>query len=86
MTSKPTTPTVTVEVVNTYSCGRTSTARETVPAPAEGMTVEDWFQDVVSDYTGDGHECGSHENASYDVEVVEAADAALVGQRWGSEG
>lgn len=80
---------VTVEIANSYACGRVSRATHVLPAPDpardEGEDwLERWFDDVVYDLTGDGHPCGASEDALYEARIV-AGPAALVGQAydWG---
>lgn len=64
--------TVTVLIENGYACGRESTSRVEVPAPAAGQDLDSWWGDEVHDLTGDGHPCGASENAIYEVRVIEA--------------
>lgn len=84
--------TVTVEVSNSYECGRQSEATEVVPAPSPGAgpgtaELEAWFDEVVHDLTGDGHPCGSIEHAYYEATIVAApGQEDLVGATHGWEG
>lgn len=79
--------TVTVEISNTYTCGRESGSTEHVRYPEAGELLEDWWDDVVIPLTGDSHACGSSEHATYEAEIADAPDnPTLVGQSWGGEG
>lgn len=71
------TATVTVEITNTYECGRESEATEVVPAPSPGAGPDTeelaaWFDEVVQPLTGDGHPCGSRDHAYYEAAIVAA--------------
>jgi hypothetical protein len=70
--------TVTVEVSNTYACGRESTRITRVRGPVPGEGLDDWWQDVVHPLTGDGHPCGASEHALYEATVVRADDPELL--------
>lgn len=80
---------VTVEVSNSYACGRESGGLVDVPAPAgtSPAELEVWWEETVYAATGDGHPCGAGEDALYEVEVITAGEpfADLVGQirEWG---
>lgn len=79
---------ITVRFCDTYSCGRESTRTEQVPAPTGDQTTEDWFEDYVYEFTGDGHACGSTDHAVNEATVVAAPTeyADLVGQFYSWEG
>lgn len=75
---------VMVKIENHYECGRNSESIVLVPAPAG--EVGDWWQEVVWDLTGDGHECGEADDALYEASIVAAPGREdLVGQTmsWG---
>lgn len=76
-------PQVTVTVDNAYECGRQSQVTSTVPVPP-GTPDDDWWIEKVPH--GDGHPCGSRDNALYEFEIVASADRPdLIGARfeWG---
>lgn len=59
---------VAVRITNTYECGRMTTSQVAVPVPE--APLEDWWEDEVHALTGDGHPCGSTENALYEAQIV----------------
>jgi hypothetical protein len=61
---------VTVRIANSYACGRVSTSEHEVRGPAEGESVDQWWEVVVFPLTGDGHPCGADEYADYEATVV----------------
>lgn len=62
---------VVVRIENTYVCGRQSVAEVEVPAPESvGLEHEVWWDVVVHQYTGDGHDGGSSEDALYEATIV----------------
>jgi hypothetical protein len=78
---------VTVEVSNTYVCGRQSGGIEYVRYPMRGECLDAWWDEEVSTVTGDGHPCGSSEHALYEAVVLAAPHAPeLVGHSWSWEG
>lgn len=80
--------TVAVEITNTYECGRESVARVVVQQPTNQVELADWWNDVVWDFTGDGHPCGSSEGSVYTARVLNAPTGWewLVGKtmEWGA--
>lgn len=70
---------VAVRVENTYECGRESEAVRYCRPPRPGESLGDWVEDAVQDLGGDGHPCGSRENAIYEFTVLEAPNPTLVG-------
>lgn len=89
---------VTVEVSNTYACGRESGVTVELPAPPAGAAgsaeddgtpwqMREWWEDVVHEHTGDGHPCGSREHALYEATVTDAPGRPeLVGSTYSWEG
>jgi hypothetical protein len=78
---------VTVEVSNTYACGRESGGTEHARYPLPGEDITYWLDNTVLPLAGDGHSCGSSENALYEVEITAAPDAPhLVGMTRDSMG
>lgn len=74
----------TVRVENFYVCGRNSTSTDLVRAPFSGEELEEWWQDVVFDLTGDGHPCGSREDALYEVTIIDSPGSPeLLGEKYG---
>lgn len=67
-----------VHIENTYACGRLSSSVEDVRGPVPGETLDDWWEEVVHPLTGDGHPCGSSEDALYEATVVTVDDPELV--------
>jgi hypothetical protein len=72
--------TVTVRIENVYSCGRVSSSEEQVSAPTGDL--DRWWENVIYPLTGDGHPCGSGEDAVYEATIVKSPDdrPELVGQ------
>lgn len=62
--------TVTVQVTNSYACGRTSDGSGEVECPPPGADMERWWNEEVT--TGDGHPCGAGEHALYEALIVAA--------------
>lgn len=74
---------VQVEIENTYEDGHSSTRTIWIEGPEEGVDVDDWFTDVVFEYTGDEHGIGRPDLGScYTAEVVNAFDPALIGKEY----
>lgn len=75
---------VTVEIENSYECGRESKSTVVLELP-EGVDMDEWFEDTVQEHTGDGHPCGERENAIYAAKIVAATDPTLIGEshEWG---
>lgn len=77
---------VMVRLHNVYECGRQSHATIEVPAPESvGLDHEQWWEACVYEYTGDGHGCGSSDNALYTAAIVGPADRYDLGahHEWG---
>jgi hypothetical protein len=77
--------TVIVQIDNAYECSRRSiSVKEVDPPPGLAPdVVEQWFEEVVYDLTGDGHDCGQSENAIYEATVIAAPEMPqLVGAKW----
>ena len=73
-----------ISCINTYSCGRESTTHHDIDdtdLPAYDVATEyfDELWDFLWEYSGDGHPCGEKDNAYYEIEILDAADPALVG-------
>lgn len=77
------TATVTVRIENTYSDGHSSTEHVTLPAPNEADLDEFW-EDEVFEYTGDGHGIDSSLGSYYEATIT-AGPEHLVGKTysWG---
>lgn len=71
---------VSVKITSTYSDSYEAVCTAIVRDPAEGESVDDWFQDAVFPHTGDGHGLDSSLGSCYTAEVIAAADPALVGE------
>lgn len=80
-----------LKVENTYECGRESETNPIVESPPVPLLITgetddqdtEWWYDQVYGNTGDGHPCGSSDDATYDVTVIESNDRPdLVGMRW----
>jgi hypothetical protein len=76
----------TVEIVNSYACGRESRNVVSVRNPVPGESAEDWWEDAVYPCTGDGHDCGEREDAIYTATIVHIDDPYLSAgdsEEWG---
>ena len=78
---------ITIEFENYYSDGHESKTTDRVPGPEalDDDAIETWFQEVVFEFTGDGH--AAHNpgmTATYEATVTEGP-AELVGKTysWG---
>lgn len=67
---------VTVKIENDYSDGHTSTREVTVGSPTPTESLDEWFENVVYEHTGDGH--GG--DACYTATILAAGDKQLVGK------
>lgn len=82
---------LTLKIENGYSCGRESVTRAEVESPPADLVLtgdpweddSEWFETHIYNNTGDGHSCGSSDDALYDVYVEDSDDRAdLVGMHW----
>lgn len=71
-------PYVTVRIGNTYSDGHTSTADVEIPRPP--VVDDDWWEDAVFRYTGDGHGVEYDVEAAYTATIIVGGD--VVGRRF----
>lgn len=82
-TSPETASAVTVEISNSYLCGRVSASTEHVRYPETGESLADWWDEVVEPLMGDNHSCASSEPGTYEAEITAAPDdPSLVGEYW----
>lgn len=71
---------VTVKMENYYEDGHESTHEYVIPVDPEG-DLEEWFLDVVWEYTGDGHGIANPKlGCGYVATVIKADDPSLVGE------
>lgn len=79
---------VIVRIENNYACCVSSGGEHEVPAPPVNASEEDldgWWTEHVEPLTGDGHECGTHEDSWYAATIVAAPGRPeLVGLDWES--
>lgn len=75
-----------VKFKNTYADGHECEALIVLPAPAEGESLEDWWDEVVQPETGCGH--GIELDGYYEATVVTASpvNAHLIGKAWEAQG
>jgi hypothetical protein len=71
---------VTVKIENAYSDGHESEREVLIAAPTGD--VQTWFEEVVYEYTGDGHGIGFDGGSCYIATVIAADDPALLGQSY----
>ena len=69
---------VTVKIGNYYEDGHESTHEVVLDDPVGD--IEQWFEEVVWEYTGDGH--GVNMNSGYTAEIVQADNPNLIGQNF----
>lgn len=77
---------VRVKIENAYDDGHTSEREVVLDAPdnldmAKGISLNDWFEEVVYPETGDGHGAGQDLGSCYTATIIEAVgQSALNGQ------
>lgn len=71
---------VTVRIENWYSDGHESKHEVQIDPPTGD--VEQWFEEVVWDHTGDGHGIGKDLGSCYVATVIACDDAALLGETY----
>lgn len=76
---------VTVRIENDYEDGHSSQREVVLDAPdnldfAAGLSLEDWWEEVVFPETGDGHGADSDLGSCYTATITACPNAALVGQ------
>ena len=74
-------------IENVYGCGRISNTVAKVVSPPVGIDAtgqdSEWFYTEIYNATGDGHPCGSSDDAVYTVAVVASDDRPdLIGTKW----
>lgn len=76
---------VLVRIDNNYEDGHKSTATQTVRPPVVGESVEDWWENAVFPFTGDGHGMRNPKLGSLHEATVTKGPDWLVGQtkEWG---
>ena len=71
---------VTVKITNDYSDGHHSESEELIEY--NGEPVEDWFEERVYGYTGDGHGIDSSLGSCYTAEVLSSHVPELIGETY----
>jgi len=71
---------VTVRIENDYSDGHHS--ERTVVVADPGRDLDEWFNDVVFNETGDGHGADNDLGSCYTATIVHASDGKLVGKSY----
>jgi len=73
---------VTVRIEDAYSDGHTATHTHVVDAPEQGVELAYWWDNVVWEYTGDGH--GKDKDLGYYGEgtIIESDVPGIVGEMW----
>lgn len=72
--------TVKLLMENAYEDGHES--KRTVDVPAPVGDIDDWWDRVVLDETGDGHGVGNDLGYCYTATILEADDPVLVGEAY----
>lgn len=72
---------VTVKIENAYSDGHESEREVKLVGPRD-EPLDEWFEEVVYEYTGDGRGAGNDLGSCYIATIIEADNPALVGQTY----
>jgi hypothetical protein len=70
-----------IHVENTYSDGHESERDTEVREPAPGEDIEEFWEEVLWEETGDGHGISRDVESYYAVTILESASPELVGQK-----
>lgn len=77
---------VTIKIENAYSDGHESETEVKIEGPSEDYAgdLDEWFNEMVFEYTGDGHGDGRSGKlgSCYVATIIEAEDPNLIGQNF----